>query len=103
MLEVPTSGRGFALQLLACARHSSWSRLPGLAMPVQVHHGTADPLMPFAAGRELARRIPGAEFVAYEGAGHALFLERPEGGETILAFLAEHEAQSSRGVDFALR
>jgi 3-oxoadipate enol-lactonase len=95
MLEEPTSGRGFAKQLLACARHSSWSRLSRLTMPVQVHHGTEDPLMPFAAGRELARRIPGAQFVVYEGAGHALFLERPEGGERILTFLAESEARST--------
>jgi 3-oxoadipate enol-lactonase len=95
MLEDRTSQRGFAMQLLACARHSSWSRLSRLTMPVQVHHGTEDPLMPFAAGRELARRIPGAQFVVYEGAGHALFLERPEGGERILAFLAESEARST--------
>ena len=90
MLEDPASQRGLAMQLLASARHSSWSRLPRLAMPVQVHHGTADPLMPFAAGQELARRIPDAELVAYEGAGHALILERTEEcGERVLAFLAE--------------
>ena len=83
MLEEPTSGRGFGMQLLASARHSSWSRL---SMPVHVHHGTEDPLIPFAAGRELARRIPNAEFVAYEGTGHAIFLERPEGGARLLAF-----------------
>jgi len=95
MLEDPTSQRGLAMQLLACARHSSWSRLPRLTMPVQVHHGTEDRLMPFAAGRELASRIPDAQFVAYEGAGHALILERPEEGrERVLAFLAESEARS---------
>jgi pimeloyl-ACP methyl ester carboxylesterase len=96
MLEDPTSQRGLAMQLVACARHSSWSRLPRLTMPVQVHHGTDDPLMPFAAGRELARRIPGAQFVVHEGAGHALVLERPEeSSERILAFLAESEARST--------
>jgi pimeloyl-ACP methyl ester carboxylesterase len=57
-----------------------------MTLPVQGHHGTEDPLKPFAAGQELTRRIPGAQFVVYEGAGHALFLERPEGGERILAF-----------------
>ncbi|HEX2231785.1 MAG TPA: alpha/beta hydrolase [Thermoleophilaceae bacterium] len=78
MLEDPVSPRGLALQVLAALRHSSWSRLPRLGIPVQVHHGTEDPLIPFSAGRELARRIPGAEFVVHEGAGHALILERPE-------------------------
>ena len=95
MLEDQTSQRGLALQLLAGVRHSTWSRLPGLTMPVQVHHGTEDPLMPFAAGRELARRIPGAQLVVHEGAGHALVLERPEEcRESILAFLGECEARS---------
>jgi pimeloyl-ACP methyl ester carboxylesterase len=78
MLEDPISQRGLALQILAALWHSSWSRLSQLSIPVQVHHGTEDPLIPFAAGRELARRIPGAEFVAHEGAGHALVLERPD-------------------------
>ena len=90
MLEDPTSQRGLALQVLAFLRHSSWSRLPGLGIPVQLHHGTADPLIPFAAGKELARRIPGAQLVVYRGAGHAMLLERAdEGSERILAFLAE--------------
>jgi hypothetical protein len=35
--------------------------------------------------------MPGAQFVVYECAGHALILERPEGGDRILAFLAESE------------
>jgi pimeloyl-ACP methyl ester carboxylesterase len=96
MLEDPTSQRGLAMQLLAGARHSTWSRLGRLTMPVQVHHGTEDPLMPFAAGRELARRIPGAQFVIHEGAGHALILECPEAcSESILAFLAEAGAPAS--------
>jgi 3-oxoadipate enol-lactonase len=77
-------------------RHSTWFRLPELTIPVQVHHGTEDPLMPFAAGRELARRIPGARFVVHEGAGHALILERPdESGERIMAFFAESEARTT--------
>jgi 3-oxoadipate enol-lactonase len=96
MLEDPTSQRGLAMQLLACVRHSTWSRLPRLTMPVQVHHGTEDPFMPFAAGRELARRIPDARLVVHEGAGHAPWLERPdEGGQSILAFLAESEARAT--------
>ena len=94
-LEDPISQRGFALQLLACIRHSSWSRLPRLTMPVQVHHGSQDPLVPLAAGRELARRIPGARFVVHEGTGHALFERTEEVAETILAFFADYEAPVS--------
>jgi 3-oxoadipate enol-lactonase len=95
MLEDPASQRGLALQLLAALRHSTWSRLPQLSMPVQVHHGTEDPLVPFAAGRELARRIPGARFELHPGAGHGLVERTDEVGETILGFLAECEAAAS--------
>jgi 3-oxoadipate enol-lactonase len=94
MLEDPASQRGLTLQLLACVRHSTWSRLPQLRLPVQVHHGSQDPLVPPAAGRKLAQRIPGARFELHEGAGHALFERTEEVSESILAFLAESEARS---------
>ena len=94
MFEEPTNQRGLVMQFLACARHSTWSRLPRLTMPVQVHHGTEDRLVPFAAGGELARGIPGARFVVHEGAGHAILERWDELGESILAFLAESEARS---------
>jgi 3-oxoadipate enol-lactonase len=92
MQEDPMTSRGFAQQMLASMRHSSWSRLNRLKMPVQVQHGSADRLMPLAAGRELARRIPGASFEVIEGAGHALGLERPD--ETFDHALAFIEAKS---------
>jgi len=94
-LEDPASQRGIALQLLAGMRHSSWSRLPQLRMPVQVHHGTEDPLVPLAAGRELARRIRGARLEIHPGAGHGLFERTEEVGERIIAFLTECDACSS--------
>jgi 3-oxoadipate enol-lactonase len=77
-LEDPMTQRGFAQQLLAAGRHATWTRLDRLTMPVQVQHGSADRLMPLAAGRELARRIPGAQLKIVEGAGHALGLEQPD-------------------------
>ena len=95
MLEEPTNQRGLVMQLLACARHSTWSRLPRLTMPVQVHHGTEDRLVPFAAGGELARGIPGARLVVHKGAGHAILERWDELSESILAFLAESEARST--------
>ena len=95
MLEDPTSQRGMVMQLLACARHSTWSRLPSLTMPVQVHHGTEDRLVPFDAGRELARHIPGARFVVHDGAGHGMLERLDEIGESILGFLAESVAHAA--------
>jgi pimeloyl-ACP methyl ester carboxylesterase len=88
-LEVPSSQRGLVMQVLAAAGHSSWSRLSRLRMPVLVHHGTEDRIVPIAAGEELARRIPTARFEAYEGAGHGIFERLDESSGSILAFLGE--------------
>lgn len=90
-LAEPSSQRGLVIQLLAAARHSTWSRLSRLTMPVLVHHGTEDRLVPLAAGEELARRIPNARFEAYEGAGHGIFERLDESSDSIRAFLAESD------------
>lgn len=40
--------------------------------PTLVVHGTADPLVPYAGGEDVARTIPGAELELIEGMGHDL-------------------------------
>jgi len=62
---------------------------------VQVHHATEDRLIPFAAGQELARLIPAAQFVVHKGAGHGLFERTEECMESIIAFNAECEPPAS--------
>jgi pimeloyl-ACP methyl ester carboxylesterase len=52
-------------------------RLSHLRLPVVVVHGTADHIVPRAAERLLAERIPGAEFVSLEGQGHLVPFEHP--------------------------
>ena len=69
-------GRGMARQTLAII--ASPSRVPLLRqirVPTLVIHGQDDPLVPVAAGRELARRIAGAQLEVIPGMGHDL----PEG------------------------
>lgn len=46
-----------------------------IAVPTVVIHGTADPLMPVAAGRDTAANIPGARLVEFDGMGHNLPFE----------------------------
>ncbi len=46
--------------------------LPRITAPTLVIHGEADPLVPVAAGRDLARRIAGAESDFIAGMGHDL-------------------------------
>lgn len=46
--------------------------LANIDLPALVIHGTADTLLPIEHGRDIAARIPGAEFIAIEGMGHDL-------------------------------
>lgn len=73
------------------ARFDASGRLPGLKVPALVIHGSHDRLVPTANARLVAERIPGAELVIVEGAGHHFYSERPEeSAEAILAFLGKH-------------
>jgi len=64
---------GTARQLLAVAADGDRTALvTNLGIPCAVIHGEADPLVPPAAGRDLARRIPGALADFVPGMGHDL-------------------------------
>jgi 3-oxoadipate enol-lactonase len=54
----------------------SYDRLPELRIPTLVIHGTEDRLIPAENGRRLAERIPDAELVLLEGAGHLYHSEQ---------------------------
>jgi len=75
-------------------------RLKQLQIPALVLHGTADTLIPRAAGRHTADCIPGAEYHEIEGWGHDIPLGViPELFGFILPFLERVEAQ--RAAEFA--
>jgi pimeloyl-ACP methyl ester carboxylesterase len=64
---------GVARQLVAIL--ASGSRKPALASvraPTLVIHGSEDPLVPIAGGRDTAAAVPGAELLVIEGMGHDL-------------------------------
>lgn len=68
--------QGTARQLCAVMADGDRSALvEGLRVPTDVIHGDADPLIPCEAGRDLARRIPGATLDLVPGMGHDLPLE----------------------------
>ena len=68
--------RGAARQLLAVAAEADRSALlAGVSAPTQVIHGTADPLVPLPAGRDLAAKITGATLDVVDGMGHDLPVE----------------------------
>ncbi|HZR37487.1 MAG TPA: alpha/beta fold hydrolase [Nevskia sp.] len=88
--------RGMARQTLAIM--AAPSRVPLLRMikvPTLVIHGLADPLVPVAAGRELARLIPGARLELIEGMGHDLPAALlPRIGSLILGHVREVQQRS---------
>ena len=69
----------------AAARRYILERAPSIAyaevlgdLPLLVSHGSADTIMPAAATRAAAEKLPGARFSLYEGVGHAVMTEAPE-------------------------
>lgn len=64
---------GTARQLVAVAADGDRSPLLGqIHAPTQVIHGAADPLVPPEGGRDLARKIHGAQLELIDGMGHDL-------------------------------
>lgn len=64
---------GTARQMMAVAAGGDRStQLRSIRVPTLVIHGTADPLVPIACGRDTARLIPGAVLHEIEGMGHDL-------------------------------
>jgi len=52
--------------------------LKGITHPALVIHGTEDRIIPVSNGKRLARSIPGARIVLFEGAGHGVTIERAD-------------------------
>jgi 3-oxoadipate enol-lactonase len=76
-------------QAAAGQAFDAWDRLPALAAPTLVLHGTEDVVVDPENSRLLAERIPEARLEWYEGCGHLLFWEQPERFVTTVgAFLA---------------
>ena len=79
---------GFYRQLAAIIEDGDRSNLLlELKQPTLVIHGTADPLIPVAHGRDLAKKIPGAKLAIIEGMGHDL---PPQVMPDITKLLAQH-------------
>lgn len=65
------SARGTARQIMAVASSGDLvAQLRTIRIPTLVIHGTEDPLVPIACGRDTARLVPGAIMHEIEGMGH---------------------------------
>jgi pimeloyl-ACP methyl ester carboxylesterase len=75
-LEHPTPPECWRAQYDAARDWTSrTSPIEEIAAPALVVHGTADRVVPYENGVELARRLPDARLETFEGAGHLLFIE----------------------------
>jgi len=66
----------YLLQLNAVYGFDAYDRLPRIAAPALVLTGTDDVLIPPANSHGLAARIPGAQLIEFEQAGHLFFVEK---------------------------
>jgi 3-oxoadipate enol-lactonase len=65
-------------QMQAIAAHDTSARLPSIAMPTLVIHGSADQMVPAGNARLIASLIGGSQLEILDGIGHLFFWEQPE-------------------------
>jgi 3-oxoadipate enol-lactonase len=86
--EQPRHPTGQRRQWEAMQGFDTYDRLPWLRVPTLVLHGTEDRLVAPANAEVLAARIPDAELVLLDGAGHVYHSEQPEAtDEAVLDFI----------------
>jgi 3-oxoadipate enol-lactonase len=75
---LPAPRETIGLQVQAIAAHDTRARLPGIAVPTLVIHGTVDRVLGYPNGPLIASLIPGARLETYEDVGHMFWWEQPE-------------------------
>ncbi|MEO8889577.1 MAG: alpha/beta hydrolase [Jatrophihabitantaceae bacterium] len=65
-------------QVQAAFAHATSARLPGVTTPALVLHGTADEMLLYRNGEQIAGLIPNADLHTFDGVGHLFWWERPD-------------------------
>ncbi|MCW2497018.1 alpha/beta hydrolase [Jatrophihabitans sp.] len=87
-LSVPAPVQVIVRQAQAAFVHDTSTRLPGVSTPTAVIHGTADDMLLYSNGQQIASLIPTAALHTFDGVGHLFWWERPEETVTIVRELA---------------
>jgi 3-oxoadipate enol-lactonase len=82
-------------QFQAAAGHDTYSRLPTLEAATLVVHGTADRMIEYGNGVNVANLIPGARLHSFDEVGHLFWWERT--AETAELIIEHCRAQGSSG------
>ncbi len=84
----PPTPAGYEAQREAFVAHDCAERVHRIRAPVLILTGTADRVVPWENSRLLQTRIPQAELITYDGAGHGFFDERrPQVVQDIAGFI----------------
>jgi pimeloyl-ACP methyl ester carboxylesterase len=81
---LPAARETIGLQVQAITAHDTRERLPSLAAPTLVIHGTVDRVLGYPNGPLIASLIPGARLETYEDVGHMFWWEQPERSAKLL-------------------
>jgi 3-oxoadipate enol-lactonase len=78
-------------QMRAITEHDTSTRLPEIALPTLVMHGTLDQMLPVQNGHMIAGLIEDSHLEIFDGIGHLFFWEQPErAAELVRAHAAVH-------------
>ncbi len=78
-------------QMRAITEHDTSTRLPEIALPTLVMHGTLDQMLPVQNGHMIAGLIEDSHLEIFDGVGHLFFWEQPErAAELVRAHAAVH-------------
>ncbi|MCX5994081.1 MAG: alpha/beta hydrolase [Chloroflexi bacterium] len=90
--EYPTPVQVFGFHSNVFLTLDTYERLPDIKAPTLVITGSKDLIIPFENSKLLAYRIPDAELVMIENAGHGLFISDPtdKAVNIVLGFLQRH-------------
>ena len=81
--------QGYLAQLIAIIGWEGFSRLPQITAPTFVIHGKSDRLIPPGNAKIIADRIPGAQLVLLDQAGHIFSTDQTEAAHrAVLKFLS---------------
>jgi 3-oxoadipate enol-lactonase len=82
--STPVRRRTIELQVGAIVAHDTSSRLPGLATPTLVIHGTADRVLGYPNGPLIDSLLPHSRLETLEDVGHMFWWEQPERSAELL-------------------
>jgi 3-oxoadipate enol-lactonase len=90
-----THAESYVKTIEASVAHDRAAALEEIRVPTLVITGTEDQVYPPAMAQDMARRIPGAQLVEIEAAGHMSNLEQPERfNQAVFEFIDRQEKRS---------